>query len=49
MYSCLADASLNGQTCYDPMLFHYPNDDNVFDNIEHTFIFANALKVSPIL
>jgi alpha-glucosidase (family GH31 glycosyl hydrolase) len=27
MYTCLADASMSGKTCFDPLLFHYPEDD----------------------
>lgn len=49
MYTCLADAAFNGRTCFDPLLFHYPDDDEVFSNIEHTFIVGDALKVSPVL
>ena len=49
MYSCLFEAMQSGQTCFDPLLFHYPDDDNVFEEIEHSFIFANAIKVSPVL
>ena len=31
------------------MLFHFPTDEETFSNIEHSFIFANALKITPIL
>jgi len=32
-------------------MFHFPYDDETFrpDKTEHSFIFANALKVTPIL
>lgn len=32
-------------------MFHYPTDDETFDikSTEHSFIFANALKVTPVL
>ena len=48
MYTCLFEATRDSQTCFDPLLFHYPEDDQTFENIEHSFIFANALKVSPV-
>jgi alpha-glucosidase (family GH31 glycosyl hydrolase) len=49
MYTCLFDATQSGQTCFDPILFHYPTLDQAFENTEHTFIVGNALKVSPVL
>lgn len=49
MYTCLHEASQNGQTCFDPLLFHFPTDDNVFEETEHSFIVGDALKVSPVL
>ena len=32
-------------------MFHYPDDDNVFDPVqtEHSFIVGDALKVTPTL
>ena len=38
-----------GGTCFDPLFFHYPNDPEVYNDIESSFIVANSLKVSPIL
>jgi len=38
-----------GHTCYDPLFFHYPTLDETFTDTEHTFIVADALKVSPVL
>jgi alpha-glucosidase len=38
-----------GYTCYDPLFFHFPTLDEVFNNVEHTFIVGDALKVSPVL
>lgn len=51
MYTCLFDASQSGTTCVDPLLFHYPNIDDMFDmdNTETSFMIANAVKVSPVL
>ena len=46
MYGCLFEASQNGQTCFDPLFYHYgfPMED-----IESTFIVGDAIKVSPVL
>jgi alpha-glucosidase (family GH31 glycosyl hydrolase) len=30
-------------------MFHFPEDDETFTNTEHSFIWANALKVTPVL
>lgn len=49
MYTCLFEASQDGGSCFDPLFFHFPNDEGAYDNTEHTFIVANALKVSPVL
>jgi len=49
MYTCLFEASKSGTTCFDPLMFHYPDDDNVFENYEHTFLVGDALKISPKL
>jgi hypothetical protein len=39
-----------GNTCFDPLFYYYPYDENTFgDRVEESFIFAGALKVSPIL
>jgi alpha-glucosidase (family GH31 glycosyl hydrolase) len=31
------------------LLFHFPTDDETFTKTEHSFIFANALKITPVL
>lgn len=49
LYTCLFEANSTGETCFDPMLFHFPLDENVFEKTEESFIFANALKISPVL
>jgi alpha-glucosidase (family GH31 glycosyl hydrolase) len=49
MYTCMFVASLNGETCYDPVFLHYPDDSGAYDEPEHTFIAANVFKVSPVL
>jgi len=49
LYTCLFEASKSGQTCFDPLFFHYPYDDSTFMETEHSFIVGDALKVSPVL
>jgi alpha-glucosidase (family GH31 glycosyl hydrolase) len=49
MYSCLKDATDSGGSCFDPLFFHYPTEEETFTKIEDSFIFADTLKVSPIL
>jgi alpha-glucosidase (family GH31 glycosyl hydrolase) len=49
MYTCLYEVSQSGGSCFDPLFYHYPSDDNLFDNIEESFLIHGALKVSPIL
>ena len=49
MYTCLYEASMWGTTCFDPLFYHYPNDDNLYSDIEHTFIVGNGVKVSPVM
>jgi alpha-glucosidase (family GH31 glycosyl hydrolase) len=36
-------------TCYDPLFFHFPKDENTFTDIEQSILVANVLKVSPIM
>jgi alpha-glucosidase (family GH31 glycosyl hydrolase) len=48
-YTCLYKVSQDGGTCFDPLLFHFPEDDVTFKNIEHSFIYANTLKITPVL
>ena len=49
MYTCLFEAHDYAHTCYDPLFFHFPLDENTFTNIEESILVGNALKVSPIL
>jgi len=49
VYTCLFEASQEGQTCFDPLLLHFPTDDAVFEKTEHSFIVGDALKVTPVL
>jgi len=51
MYTCLFRVNQEGGSCFDPMMYHYPNDDTHFaaNNTEHTFLVGDALKVTPVL
>ena len=49
MYTCLFEVSQWGGSCIDPLFFFYPQDDNLYTNVEKTFMVGGALKVSPIL
>lgn len=51
MYTCQLRVHRNGGTCFDPLLMHYPHDDNVFatNQTEHTFLVGDAIKVTPVL
>ena len=49
LYTCLYEASISGETCFDPLFFHYPNDTLAMHDPEHSFMFANQIKVSPVL
>ena len=56
LYGCMFGVSKRGdfgvgvaKTCFDPLLFHYPELDEAFEDIEDTFIYADALKISPVL
>lgn len=49
VYGCLFDASQSGQTCFDPVLFHYPTDNKTYTDIEHTFIVGDSILVAPVV
>lgn len=49
LYTCLFEVSKNGGTCFDPQFYYFPNDTNTYNEIESTFIFAGAIKVTPSL
>lgn len=51
MYTCQLKVHRDGGTCFDPLLFHYPHDDEVFrvNSTEHSFIVGDALKITPVL
>ena len=45
----MREVNNNGGTCFDPMLYYFPTDSNLYNEIESTFMFAGALKVTPNL
>lgn len=49
LYTCLFDMSNSGGSCFDPLFYHFPNDTQLYQNYESSFIFAGALKVTPNL
>ena len=49
MYTCLFEVSQNGGSCIDPLFYYYPDDDNTYTDVEHTFMVGGAIKVSPVL
>lgn len=49
LYTCMREVSNNGGTCFDPLFYYFPNDTKLYDEIESTFIFAGAIKVTPNL
>ena len=49
MYTCLYESMMDGGSCFDPLFYHYPEDDNLYKEIESSFLIANALKISPVL
>lgn len=49
MYACLFSAYQDGNTCFDPLFYAYPDVEMAFEDIESTFMVGDALKVSPVL
>lgn len=49
MYTCLYEVSQNGGSCIEPLFYHFPQDDNLYDDTTSTFMVNGAIKVSPIL
>jgi alpha-glucosidase (family GH31 glycosyl hydrolase) len=43
------EVSVNGGTCFDPLVYHYPQDETAQKDYTSTFIVGNAIKVSPVL
>jgi len=52
VYGCLFEASESGQTCFDPLFYHYHGDlaaGQPFTDIEQNIIVGNAVKIAPAL
>ena len=49
MYTCLYEATSWGGSCFDPLLYYFPEDDEVYKDISSSFMVGGALKVSPVL
>lgn len=49
LYTCLFEVSNNGGSCFSPLFYYFPNDTNLYEEYESSFIFANTIKVTPIL
>jgi len=49
LYTCLFEAQDSGETCFDPVFFHFPTDENAAKHTERSFVFANALMVTPVV
>ena len=49
LYGCMFEVHQLGGSCFDPLMFHFPLADATYSNIEHSFVFANILKVTPAL
>ena len=51
IYTCLFTASLEGGSCFDPLLLHFPEVDETFtkNQTEHSFLVADSLKITPAL
>ena len=45
------EATQTGQTCFDPLMFHFPENDRVYNKteMEKSFIVGDALLVAPVL
>jgi alpha-glucosidase (family GH31 glycosyl hydrolase) len=49
LYTCLRDMQNSGGSCFDPLFYHFPNDTKLYSEIESSFMFAGAIKVTPNL
>lgn len=49
MYNCIFEVSSWGGSCFDPLFYYYPTDDQAFEHIDETYLVGGSLKVSPIL
>jgi hypothetical protein len=49
LYSCLYKSSVEGGGCLEPLFFHFPNDTEALQDPEHSFMFAEQIKVTPVI
>jgi len=49
IYSQMYKVYLKGGSLVYPLFFDYPSDDKCFEDIEHTFMMGDSIKVSPVL
>ena len=49
LYTYFFIANQTGMTFFDPMFYQWPYLEKAYENIEHTFMVHNAIKVSPVL
>ena len=38
-----------GSTCFDPLFYYFPNDEQAYKSMESSFIFGGSILVSPVL
>jgi alpha-glucosidase (family GH31 glycosyl hydrolase) len=48
MYTCLFEASQSGGSCYDPLFFHYPENENLHMNYTESIMVANQIMYTPV-
>jgi alpha-glucosidase (family GH31 glycosyl hydrolase) len=48
LYTQLFLVSLNGGTVFKPLFFEFPNDNNLFEYIDESFMFGNAFIMTPV-
>lgn len=49
IYSQLYKVYLEGGAVVRPLFFDYPTDDKCFEDLEHTYMLGDSIKVSPVL
>ena len=49
MYTCLESAKSEANTCIDPLFYHFPNDERVYEDMEESFMVGDVLKVTPFM
>ena len=49
IYSQMYKSYREGGSVVYPLFFDYPNDDGCYNDVEHTYMLGDSIKVSPIL